>query len=84
MVGACLEHAPVVLAEIAQVDALLLVVEHVHALVGVELVRHVLIAELGLDQVVAAAHGEAEGMGAAFIGRGADFIEGQRMTDTAG
>lgn len=84
MVSPCFEHAPVVLAEVAQVDALLLVVEHVHALAGVELIRHVLIAELGFDQVVAAAHGEAEGVGAAFVGGGADFVQSQGVSDAAG
>ncbi|MPM65935.1 hypothetical protein SDC9_112839 [bioreactor metagenome] len=84
MVSPCFEHAPFELAQIAQIDALLLIVEHVHALVGVELVGHILITELGFDQMVATAQGEPEGMRAALVGGRSDFVESQAVADAAG
>jgi hypothetical protein len=76
--------APVELAQVTQVDAVLLVVEHVHALARVELERHVLHAQLGLEQVPVVAVGQRQQVVGGFISGGADLIARQRVADAAG
>ena len=84
MVGPRFQRTPAELAEVAQVEALLLVVEHVHALVREELFRDFLVPDLGFDQVVAALHREADGVGAGFVSTGADFVAGDLVAGAAG
>jgi len=84
VIGAGLQLAPAELAQIAQVDTALVVVEHVHALVGIQLVRDVLRAELGFEQLAGAADGDAQLIVVGFIGGGADLIPRQRVAGPAG
>jgi hypothetical protein len=84
LVGACLQRSPVKLAGVAQIHAALGVVQHVHALVRVELERHVLKAQLGLEQVVVVLERQAHGLVARVIGGGAHFVARQVVPGTAG
>ncbi len=79
-----LQRAPAKAAGPAQVDPLLLVVEQVHALVRVELLGHVLVADLGLEQVVTGLHREPEAVVARLVGGGADLVQWQRVTRAPG
>ena len=73
VIGARLQRAPVELAEIAHVEPLLAVVEHVHALVRKLLVGHVLNPELDFEQLVLVPVGHAERLVACLVGTRADF-----------
>ena len=70
-----LQAAPVELAQVAQVDALLGVVGHVHALVGEQLLRHVLVAQGQFQQVFAQLVGQAEFMVTALEGGGSHLVQ---------
>ena len=79
-----LQRAPVELAEIAQVHALLVVVEHIHALIRVELVRHVLNADFSFEQVIVFIERQSQAVVARLIGGGANFVVRQGMPDATG
>jgi hypothetical protein len=76
--------APVEFAQVTQVDAVLLVVQHVHALARVELERHVLHAQLGLEQVPVVAVGQRQQVVGGVIGGGADLVARQGVAHAAG
>ena len=78
-----LEVAPGEVAGVVEIEVLLLVAEHVHALVGEELLGDVLVTELGLDEVAARLPGQIQVLVAAVIGRGTDHVQGQGMVEPA-
>ena len=83
MVDARLQLAPGEVAEVAQVHALLVVAEHVHALVRPQLLGQILQAELGLDQVGAAAERHPQRVVAGVVGGRADFVGRQGVARAA-
>ena len=83
-VGTRLQCAPVELARVAQVHTVLGVAQHVHALIRVELKRHVLVAQLGFQQMVVVLESQPHAVVACFIRRGAHFITPQGVPDATG
>ena len=83
VIGTYLQRAPVQIAEIAQIHALLPVVDHVHALVRIALEGCVLITELGLDQLIAPAPGQRQRMVVGLIGTRSHLVQRQGVTIAA-
>ena len=78
-----LEVAPGEVAGVVEIEVLLFVAEHVHALVGEEFLGDVLVTNLGLDEVAARLPGQIQVLVAAVIGRGTDHVQGQGMVEPA-
>ena len=77
MVGAGVEGPPIVIAGIAQVEALTVVIGHVHALIGKVLVGDVLHRDFQLEQVVVMAQADVQRVVLCLVGGGADFVASQ-------
>ncbi len=84
MVGARIERAPAELLEPVQIDAFFGIAQHVHALVGVELIRHVLIAQTDFKQLIAALPRQPQGVVAHVVGGGADEVAREALPRAAG
>ncbi|OIQ68012.1 hypothetical protein GALL_504000 [mine drainage metagenome] len=67
-----------------QVHALFGVAQHVHALVGIELIGHVLIAQSEFEQLVAVAPRQPQRVVAHVVGGGPDDIAPQGVAGAAG
>ena len=76
------QAAPVEFAEITQVQALLRVVGHVHALIGEQLLRNLLLAKREFEQILAQFERHAQFVIAGFIGRGGHLIQRRSLTRT--
>ena len=84
VIHAGIQVTPGELALPVQIEALFGVAQHVHALVGVELFGHILIAERQVEPLLVAAPGHAQKVVAHVVGRGADHVAPQVLAGIAG